>query len=364
MTQGLQCTLAATGRIPLHLSLACAPGEIHAIIGPSGSGKSTLLRALAGLYQQVSGVIQCADRYWLDSAQQINLKPEQRRVGLVFQHYALFPHLNALQNVLLAMQHLPRSVRREKARALLQRVNLAGLEQRYPSQLSGGQRQRVAVARALAADPELLLLDEPFSAVDQVTRYRLRRELALLRKQITMPIILVTHDLDEALQLADKISVLHQGRVLQTAAPQVLLRRPNSVKVAKLIGLHNIFTGTVRRVTADHLVLDWSGCPISIKYPPVHAVGEKITWVAPPQSILLQAFQARDTSQTENVIRARLTELLVMGPHVNIRVQPEHAPDLPLSFYVPHHYVEQQQLQEGMVVYVTLKAEDLHVCSA
>ncbi|TVQ71460.1 MAG: ABC transporter ATP-binding protein [Oceanospirillales bacterium] len=359
--QGLDLQLRSTGQINLELALNCAPGEIVALIGPSGSGKTTLLRTLAGLYQDVDGVISCQGKVWLNSQRRICLKPEQRKVGLVFQQYALFPHLNALENLLLAMTHLPKPDRQSKALAMMERVNLAGLENRLPHELSGGQRQRVALARALSSEPDLLLLDEPFSAVDQVTRFRLRRELARLRKQIDIPIILVTHDLDEALQLADRICVLHHGQRLQMASPTELMQRPVSPDVARLLGLQNIFSGRVMEVEQDSLLVDWDGCSIRIAQSTSYQLGQEVTWIAPPQSILLQRPDRPVTGDSENPVAGTLTELVVMGPHASVRVTPNHAPELPLSFFIPLHYVERQQLHEGMAVSLSLKAHSLHV---
>ncbi|KDE38822.1 Molybdenum transport ATP-binding protein ModC [Nitrincola lacisaponensis] len=361
MSPGLEVSLRAQGQIPLEMDLRCAPGEILALIGPSGSGKTTLLRALAGLYTQVSGQIRCQGRTWLDSQQGLCLKPEQRWVGMVFQQYALFPHLTALQNLTLAMSHLPRQAREPAALAWLERVNLAGLHNRLSSQLSGGQRQRVALARALASKPDLLLLDEPFSAVDQVTRFRLRRELALLRKQIDIPMLLVTHDLDEALQLADRICVLHHGQQLQCADPISLMQHPASPDVARLLGLQNIFSASVVAVGREGLSLDWAGCPIKVSQPSEYAIGDQVTWIAPPQSILLQRPDRPVPGDSENPIAGSITELVLMGPHASVRVLPNHAPELPLSFFIPLHYVERQQLHEGMPVTLSLKAHSLHV---
>ncbi|MFN3881691.1 MAG: ABC transporter ATP-binding protein [Nitrincola lacisaponensis] len=361
MKPGLEISLRAQGQIPLDVDLSCAPGEIVAFIGPSGSGKTTLLRALAGLYTQVSGQICCQGRVWLDSQQRISLKPEQRRVGMVFQQYALFPHLTALQNLTLAMSHLPRNERESLALVWLERVNLAGLHNRLSSQLSGGQRQRVALARALVSKPDLLLLDEPFSAVDQVTRFRLRRELALLRKQIDIPMLLVTHDLDEALQLADRICVLHHGQQLQCADPSSLMQHPASPDVARLLGLQNIFSARVAAVERDGLSLDWAGCSIKVTQPPRHSIGDQVTWIAPPQSILLQRPDRPVPGDSENPVAGRITELVLMGPHASVRVLPDHAPELPLSFFIPLHYVERQKLHEGMAVSLSLKAHSLHV---
>jgi molybdate transport system ATP-binding protein len=158
---------------------------------------------------------------------------------MMFQSYALFPHLTAIENVMEALGDLCPKERDGQARALLARMHLEGLEDRYPAFLSGGQQQRVAVARALARRPEILLLDEPFSAVDRVTRRRLRRELADLRRALPMPVILVTHDLDDVVRLADRMCVLHGGRILQTGAVEEVMACPSSETVAELLDLSN-----------------------------------------------------------------------------------------------------------------------------
>ena len=254
----LVVTAQQAGPIPLNASFRCAPGELLALVGPSGSGKTTLLRTIAGLYQPQQGRVSCAGREWFlaQSGQRHSLPPQARQIGMVFQDYALFPHLTALQNVQLAMGHLPRAQRFEQAAQWLSKVRLQGLEARYPSELSGGQRQRVALARALAREPQVLLLDEPFSAVDQVTRRRLQRELALLRQQISIPIILVTHDLEEATALADQICVLHNGVSLQQGTPEALFRKPTSPLVARLLDRHNVFSGEVVETEAGRR-LQW-----------------------------------------------------------------------------------------------------------
>ncbi|MDR9440834.1 MAG: ABC transporter ATP-binding protein, partial [Halomonas sp.] len=241
----LAVKLQQAGPIPLDADFHCEAGELLALVGPSGSGKTTLLRAIAGLYRPARGMIRCAGETWFDAEAGRSLRPQQRRVGLVFQDYALFPHLDACANVMVALDHLPAMERVRAAEQWLARVRLDGLSDRLPDELSGGQRQRVALARALARSPRVLLLDEPFSAVDQVTRRRLQRELALLREEIHIPIVLVTHDLDEAAALADRLCVLHAGRSLQQAPAEQLFRRPVSPEVARLLDRHNVFTGWV-----------------------------------------------------------------------------------------------------------------------
>lgn len=234
---GLSVTLKQQGPIALDVEFSVAPGEILALVGPSGSGKSTTLRAIAGLYAPSSGCILCNGTVWFDSKLGVDLPARSRRVGMVFQSYALFPHLTALENVMEALGDLPPVERHTQAHALLQRMHLDGLEARRPAALSGGQQQRVAVARALARRPNVLLLDEPFAAVDRVTRRKLRRELIELRRELPMPVILVTHDLDDVIRLADRMCVLSGGQILQTGAVEEVMAHPASATVAELLDL-------------------------------------------------------------------------------------------------------------------------------
>jgi molybdate transport system ATP-binding protein len=226
MAEGLAVRLAQAGPIPLDVELACAPGEVLGVVGSSGAGKTTLLRAIAGLNRIRSGRIACGGEVWFDSASGVDVPPHRRSVGLVFQEHALFPHLSALGNVATALGHRPRSQRTAAAADLLRRVHLEGLATRKPHQLSGGQRQRVAIARALARDPKVLLLDEPFSAVDRRTRTRLHGEIADLRRDLAIPMVLVTHDIDEVARLADRIVVLDLGAVRLVGRPTEVLSDP------------------------------------------------------------------------------------------------------------------------------------------
>jgi molybdate transport system ATP-binding protein len=235
--RGLQVRLSQRAPIPLGVELACGEGELLALVGPSGSGKTTILRAVAGLYRPQSGKVTCGGEDWLDTGRGLDLPPHRRRVGLVFQSYALFPHMTALGNVAAALHHRPADERAARARALLALVHLEGLEERRPAELSGGQQQRVAVARALAREPAVLLLDEPFSAVDRRTRRKLHEDLAELRQAVNVPIVLVTHDIDEAVALADRMCVLDRGETLQAGTPAEVLAAPASERVAAALDL-------------------------------------------------------------------------------------------------------------------------------
>ncbi len=233
-----------THPMPLSGGFRCGAGELVALVGPSGAGKTSMMRVLAGLMRPRRAKVQVGAEVWCDSSRGVFLLPQQRHVGLVFQNYALMPHLSAIDNVALSLLHLPRVDRRLKARAWLEHVQLSPDQQtRRPASLSGGQQQRVAVARALAREPRLLLLDEPFSAVDQMNRQSLYQLLADLRRELSIPIVLVTHDLHEASLLADRLVVMDEGRVLQQGSPTTIHRSPRNARVADLVGIQNRFHG-------------------------------------------------------------------------------------------------------------------------
>lgn len=230
--------------MPLQGSFQCEAGELMALVGPSGAGKTSMLRGIAGLMKPSHGKVSVGTHVWMDSETGLFVPPQHRHVGLVFQDYALMPHLSALDNVALSLLHLPLIQRKIEARHWLDHVHLAPDQQaRRPNSLSGGQQQRVAVARALARSPQLLLLDEPFSAVDQMSRQGLYDLLADLRKELNIPIVLVTHDLAEARNLADSLVVMDAGQVLQQGAPGHIYRSPRNARVADLVGVQNRFVG-------------------------------------------------------------------------------------------------------------------------
>ena len=230
--------------MPVIGAFSCAAGELLALVGPSGAGKTSVLRMLAGLMRPQSGRVVVGGVVWSDSAQGVFLPAPQRQVGLVFQNYALMPHLSASENVALAMLHLARRERIRQAQHWLAHVGLPQSRHgQMPHQLSGGEQQRVAVARALVRSPRLLLLDEPFSAVDQMSRQALYQLIAELRLTLDIPIVLVTHDLNEARLLADRFVVIDAGHVLQQGAPTSIYRSPRNARVADLVGIRNRFHG-------------------------------------------------------------------------------------------------------------------------
>ncbi len=219
--------------------------ETVVLFGHSGSGKSVSLAAIAGLLRPDAGRIEVGGRPVFDSALGIDLLPQQRNVGYVVQQLALFPHLTAAENIGYGLVGSSKGARRRRVADLVSLLSLGGLEERLPRQLSGGQQQRVALARALARPVDALLLDEPFSALDEALRGDLRAELLRLRSELAVPVIFVTHDLREAYLLGDRIAVIDGGRVLQFAPREEVFQRPRSRRVAELTGVRNLFDGCV-----------------------------------------------------------------------------------------------------------------------
>jgi sulfate transport system ATP-binding protein len=225
------------------VSLTIGPGELLALLGPSGSGKTTLLRVVAGLEAPDAGTV------FFDGEDSSGRSTADRRIGFVFQHYALFRHMTVFENVAFGLRVRPRASRpadgeiRRRVDELLALVQLDHLGGRYPSQLSGGQRQRVALARALAVEPRVLLLDEPFGALDAKVRQELRRWLRRLLQQINVTTVFVTHDQEEALELADRVVIMNDGRIEQDGTPDAVLEHPATPFVMTFVGNVNIFRG-------------------------------------------------------------------------------------------------------------------------
>jgi molybdate transport system ATP-binding protein len=220
----------------LDLELEVAPAERLAVVGPSGAGKTSALRLLAGLLTPRAGGVALDGEVWLDTTAAVDLPPERRRCGYVFQEYALFSQLNAWRNVAYGMRRTPRAERHARSVEMLDRFGIAALANARPAQLSGGERQRVALARALATSPRALLLDEPLSALDSATRKSSLRQLHALLGGIDIPIVLVTHSFDEAALLGDRIAVLDRGSVVQTGSAAEISAKPRSAFVADFAG--------------------------------------------------------------------------------------------------------------------------------
>jgi iron(III) transport system ATP-binding protein len=233
---------------PVHavsdVTLAIGHGELVAVLGPSGCGKTTLLRLIAGFERPDAGTIVVGEDELAGGSRFV--PPERRRVGMVFQDYALFPHLSVEANVAFGLARRPPEARVRLTRRTLELVGLQHKAARHPHELSGGERQRVALARALAPEPELVLLDEPFSSLDATLRAGLRREVELILRDAEATALLVTHDQEEALSLADRVAVMREGRIVQMGAPQDVYARPASRWTAQFVGEVNVLAGVAR----------------------------------------------------------------------------------------------------------------------
>ena len=358
----LAVELTQAAPIPLDARFECQAGELLALVGPSGSGKTTILRAIAGLIRPAAGAVRCGGATWFDARTYV--PPQRRRVGLVFQHYALFPHLTAVGNVEAALAPtLPRETRRAIAHELLEFVHLGGLEARLPRQLSGGQQQRVALARALARDPQALLLDEPFSAVDQMTRRRLQRELARMRERLKIPIVLVTHDLEEAAALADRMVVLHHGKTLQAGPPFEVLAKPGTLEIARLVDYRNLFTGRIvaHERERGRTLLAWLDYTLEAPLAERFAPGAQVSWGVLPAHCILHRRDRPSRGEHENPVSGVIGEFLPFGENASVTLWIHGRRDVELHCSVPTHVAARNGLQRGVEASMSLLQEGIHL---
>ncbi len=357
----LAVSLKQTTPIPLDVEFSCYAGDVLALVGPSGSGKSTILRTIAGLYRPAEGRVTVKGSPWLDTARKIDVPPHRRRAGLVFQNYALFPHMTALGNVAAALGHLPREARTARSGELLNLVHLTGLEGRRPAELSGGQQQRVAVARALARDPDVLLLDEPFSAVDRVTRQKLYTELRELSRAFPIPIMFVTHDFDEAARIANRMCLLDRGTILQTGTPRDVLARPASVKAARLVDLKNLFEARVVDTDSARTLLDWNGRRVEAMRTDARQCGTMIAWAIPGSQVLLSRTDLNEADTTPNRFAGTIRDLVQLSESLSVTVILEGADAPVLAMTLPAHYARRTGLGVGSTVTIALMPDGIHI---
>ena len=347
----LRAEIAATvGEFDLAVEVEAAD-ELVVLYGRSGSGKSLTLRAIAGLLRPRGGRIEIGGRSVFDAATGIDMPPQERRVGYVIQELALFPHLNVRRNVLIGLERDPGApARYEQLTALL---SIEGFDERRPHQLSGGQQQRVALARALVRPSDVLLLDEPFSALDEALRSDLRAELLRLRSELQLSIVFVTHDLREAHLLADRIAVLDDGRVLQFGDRDEVFRRPTSRRVAELMGIANLFEGEIR---GDRVVV--AGLPLSASLPAAAATPTVDVAIRAERCILRRVDP--DGELPENCFVASVTGDLAFGNTHTLQLEPEGVgPSIAVEVASRPYEVLGIASQARWVV--ELPASDLHV---
>lgn len=328
------------------VSLDIDSGEYFIILGPTGAGKTVLLESIAGLHPVSGGVIT------VDGRDITNLQPERRALGMVYQDHVLFPHLSVWENVAFGLRSTgcPRRDMGPRVDKMARLMNIDHLLHRKPPGLSGGERQRVALARALATEPEVLLLDEPLSALDPEAREKMQRELAEIHRRLNVTIIHVTHDFEEALSLGDRVAVLNKGQVVQVGTPDDIMRRPNSEFVAGFALSRNLFQGTAVGAEGGALV-DIGGMRIGAQTPlrgPVHVSIR-------PEDIFISREQMRSTAGDS--FKGVVTDVVDRGPmsYVAVNVPPQFACLVSRQSFV------ELGLGTGMEVYITVRASAVHV---
>jgi len=317
------------------LTLALDVARTVALVGPSGAGKTSALRVVAGLARPARGRVELGGETWLDTERGIDLRPEERRVGLVFQEYALFPHMSVRANVAYGG--------RERVDELLERFHISHVADAHPERLSGGERQRVALARALARDPDVLLLDEPLSALDAHTKTQVRGELSELLRGLDLPTLLVTHDYEDAAALADEVGVVVDGRLRQLAAPAELVARPRDAFVASFTGA-NLLHGTAHAGGAD---LTEVRLPDGTRLFSTDPGSGEVGAVVYPWEISVARTHADDSAL--NVVRGEIGSLVEVGNRVRVRIGP-------VTAEITASSAARLELERGGLAYATFKA--------
>ena len=325
------------------INLGIRQGEFVCFLGPSGCGKTTLLRIIAGLEVQTSGEV------WQGGRDISRLPPAERDYGIVFQSYALFPNLSVADNVSygLVNRRVPRAEVARRVSELVRLVGLPGSETKYPAQLSGGQQQRIALARALATEPGLLLLDEPLSALDAIVRVHLRQEIRALQRKLGVTTIMVTHDQEEALSVADRIVVMNHGVIEQVGTPMEVYREPASPFVADFVGKVNVLPS---RVQGGQLEI--GGLRIAHE-----GADREVRVYLRPEDVLARPIAPGDA----HVFDARIDKIEFLGSHCHVHVSADAIQPHRLTVYLSLNFLSEQSLTEGSTLPLKLLPERLRV---
>lgn len=297
--------------------------ELVVLFGPSGSGKTTLFKCISGITELDNGKVIVGNKVYFDNEKKINLPIQKRNLGYVFQSYTLFPHMNVRKNIECGLKGWDNETKDKRVLEMLSLLHIEELETRYPTQLSGGQKQRVALARALAPKPEILLLDEPFSALDQEIRVELAQKIKDLQTQIQIPVLFITHSLEEAFQLADKILILYKGKAQQFGTPEEIFYHPNNLHVAELVGISNIFNDAyVEKYDEESecTVIKNGNLSLRIKNKSLKA-GDKVSWGIHPENVTLILPELCSESQNDNTYSARINSIVNKGPKKRIKIK-------------------------------------------
>ncbi|MFQ5693961.1 MAG: ABC transporter ATP-binding protein [Nitrospinota bacterium] len=310
-------TFHAHGKPDFHLEAADAMGrELTVLFGPSGAGKSTILNMLAGIVKPDRGHAVLRGHVLFHSGRGIDLPLRQRRIGYVFQDLALFPHLSVFDNIAYGVPD--GQPRESRVRELVHHFELEGQERKYPGQLSGGQRQRVAIARTLAAEPSLLMMDEPISALDEPTRERILWDTSALKERFAIPMLYVTHNLREAYSLADRVMVIDRGRVVETGPKERVLERPARVRTAQCIGVENLYPCRVAAVRNGEMSVRVGDLEFTLWEDPRFAPGDEAYLGISPADVKVAGGTEPETNVLEPVVRSIMERKNIMIVHLEV----------------------------------------------
>jgi len=338
--------------------------DLLVLFGPSGAGKSLILKMVSGIVVPDEGVVEIGDERVYDSENHIDLPVRSRRIGYLFQDYALFPHMTVYGNIAYGINQLERSVIQKKVDDLIEVMRLSGLEKRYPHELSGGQKQRCALARTMAIEPRVLLLDEPFSALDFQVREKLRADLLRIHTLYPITTILVTHDLEEAFMLGKKIAVINNGRIEQAGPREEVFYRPRTRSVARFIGTRNIFDGTI--VGLDGRLVTMLNKEIGM----VKAfmaegtrlqTGQDVSFcIRPEEVMIIRPDRPLDYRVHDNIIEGEIISIIGKGS-TQIMFLRTGSGDTFLKIEIPNFVARKLSLDNGKRIRVSLKKESLWV---
>ncbi|AKB44951.1 ABC transporter ATP-binding protein [Methanosarcina vacuolata] len=330
--------------------------ELVVLFGPSGSGKTTLFKCISGITDLDEGKITVENKVYFDKDQKINLPIQKRNLGYVFQNYTLFPHMSVRKNIECGLKGWEKEAKEKRVLEMLNLLHIEELETRYPSQLSGGQKQRVALARALAPKPEILLLDEPFSALDLEIRTELAEKIKDLQAKIGIPVLFITHNLEEAFHLADKILILYEGKAQQFGAPEEIFYHPENLHVAELVGISNIFDDAYVEKHDEEskcAVLKSGDLSLRIKTQKFKP-GDKVSWGIHPENITLLLPDSSSENQNENTYSVRINNIINKGPKKRITLTLVRC-NKTLTAEVPAQFVDSLKLHAGDICLAKLE---------
>jgi molybdate transport system ATP-binding protein len=345
------------GKFHLNVSFE-AEEEMVVLFGPSGEGKTTTLNCIAGIIKPDEGKIEVNDKRIFDSMNRINVPLNKRNIGYVFQEDTLFPHLTVYENIAYGLKQPKKDPQRkaEEIKKMLHLLRLEVLENHYPAQLSGGQKQRVAIARTLINKPQILLMDEPFSALDSPVREKLRQDLLRIRHRFRITIVYVTHDMKEAFILGDKIAVLNRGSLEQMGERKEVFYRPKTRNVARFVGTKNIFNGEVTFLNPEANIMkikngkfevETNCCPLEL--------GDRVTFCIRPEEIMVGG------KRKENLFRGRIVEVVPQGPSYRLYLQIASDHDYDFLMDVLRHVYFKLNLGINKEITVSLPRDAIHV---